>query len=198
MQTNANGQEWEERLQLIETMMAEGRHSTESWGWTFVLWGVAYYVAMAWAYWGHTYLAWPVTMTGAFLLTAGLAARPRPRQTATTVGRAIGAVWVAMGSSLFILLLPMGMTGRIEQHLMFAIVGAFLGGANAASSMILRWKMQAAAAVVWWTAAVVACFASDKGAIAAFLVAIFFCQIVFGVYAMMADSRRRRRDAAHA
>ncbi len=41
-----------ERVRLIESMMAEGRQKTESWGWTFVLWGVAYYVATAWATWG--------------------------------------------------------------------------------------------------------------------------------------------------
>ena len=40
--------ELKDRLSLIETMIAEGRRTTESWGWTFVLWGVAYYVAIAW------------------------------------------------------------------------------------------------------------------------------------------------------
>ncbi len=29
------------RLKLIEDMIAEGRRSTQSWGWTFVLWGFA-------------------------------------------------------------------------------------------------------------------------------------------------------------
>ena len=37
-----------ERLNLIEAMIAEGRRKTESWGWTFLLWGVAYYVAIGW------------------------------------------------------------------------------------------------------------------------------------------------------
>jgi len=32
----------------------------------------------------------------------------------------------------------------------------------------------------------------------AFLAATFFCQIVFGVYAMVLESRTRRRGAAHA
>ena len=44
-----------ERVRLIENMMAEGRRKTESWGWTFVLWGVAYYVATAWATWGRSF-----------------------------------------------------------------------------------------------------------------------------------------------
>ncbi len=41
-------QELKDRLSLIETMIAEGRRTTERWGWTFVLWGVAYYVAIVW------------------------------------------------------------------------------------------------------------------------------------------------------
>ena len=36
-----------DRLRLIESMIAEGRRTTENWGWTFVLWGVAYYIAIA-------------------------------------------------------------------------------------------------------------------------------------------------------
>ena len=38
---NPQQQDLNDRLTLIETMIAEGRRSTESWGWTFVLWGVA-------------------------------------------------------------------------------------------------------------------------------------------------------------
>ena len=48
MTANAEELELKDRLSLIETMIAEGRRTTESWGWTFVLWGVAYYVAIAW------------------------------------------------------------------------------------------------------------------------------------------------------
>ena len=47
MNSNPEELELKDRLNLIETMIAEGRRTTESWGWTFVLWGVAYYVAMA-------------------------------------------------------------------------------------------------------------------------------------------------------
>jgi hypothetical protein len=71
-------QELKDRLSLIETMIAEGRRTTGSWGWTFVLWGVAYYVAIAWTIWGHYPLAWPITMVAASVLTAVLATRRRP------------------------------------------------------------------------------------------------------------------------
>ena len=36
-QDRATEQDLEERLSLIESMIAEGRRNTESWGWTFVL-----------------------------------------------------------------------------------------------------------------------------------------------------------------
>jgi len=54
---------------LIETMVAEGRRTTESWGWTFVLWGVAYLGATAWASLGRSNLACPVTMIAAAIAT---------------------------------------------------------------------------------------------------------------------------------
>src|ERR1700693_4349852 len=65
-----------ERLTLIGTMIAEGRRTTESFSWVFVLWGLAYYVAIAWStggftgvIWGSRYMAWPVTMIATFVLT---------------------------------------------------------------------------------------------------------------------------------
>ena len=45
MQDHTTEQELKDRLSLIESMIAEGRRTTESWGWTFVLWGVAYYIS---------------------------------------------------------------------------------------------------------------------------------------------------------
>ena len=45
---NIEEQDLKDRLSLIESMIAEGRRTTESWGWTFLLWGVAYYIAIGW------------------------------------------------------------------------------------------------------------------------------------------------------
>jgi hypothetical protein len=65
--------------------------------------------------------------------------------------------------------------------------------------MILRWKEQFACAVVWWLAAVVSCFGTVAQSAIAFLVAIFLCQIVFGIYGMITEARvRKQREAAHA
>lgn len=196
MQQETNTQDLKERLALIETMIAEGRSTTESWGWTFVLWGVAYYVAMAWSTWGHSDLAWPVTMTAACVLMVVLVARKKRSRPETTLGRAMSAIWTAAGVSMFVLLFSLALSGRYEPHSFVAIVGAMLGSTNAASSLILKWKMQFACAAVWWAAAVTACFGSATLTTAAFVGAIFFCQIVFGIYAMICESRRRRHGGA--
>jgi hypothetical protein len=198
MTENANQIDLKDRLSLIETMIAEGRRTTERWGWTFVLWGVAYYVAMAWSTLGHSGLAWPVTMIASALLTAIPFSRRRPNQPETTIGRAIGAVWMAMGISLFTVMMSLGISGRYETHVFMAIIGAMLGTANATSSIILRWKLQFACALVWWALAVAACFGSENAVTIAFLAAIFFCQIVFGIYCMIAESRKARQGEVHA
>jgi hypothetical protein len=198
MTENANHIDLNDRLSLIETMIAEGRRTTERWGWTFVLWGVAYYVAIAWSTLGHSNFAWPVTMIASGLLTAIPFSRKRQNQPETTIGRAIGAVWMAMGISLFTVLMSLSISGRYETHAFMAIIGAMLGTANATSSIILRWKLQFACAMAWWALAVTACFGSENLTSIAFLAAIFFCQIVFGIYCMIAESRKARQGELHA
>ncbi|MGA8729710.1 MAG: hypothetical protein WB608_13240 [Terracidiphilus sp.] len=196
-------QELKDRLRLIESMISEGRRSTENWGWMFVFWGVAYYIAIAWATWGHSSLAWPVTMIVASLLSGVLASRKAGRHPETTMGRAIGAVWIGMGISLFLVLMSLAFSGRYEGHVFIAIIGGMLGGANATSSIILKWKMQFGCAVVWWASAIVACFGTESQGSIAFLAAIFVCQILFGIYGMILKShkrsaRQRPEGAAHA
>ena len=199
MTANSEELELKDRLSLIESMIAEGRRTTESWGWTFVLWGVAYYVAIAWSVWGiYRSLAWPVTMVAAGVLTGVFASRQKRSRPETTLGRAMMAIWLAMGISMFIVLMCLAISGRFNLNIFVAIIGAMLGMANATSSLILKWKMQFACAVVWWAAAVAACFASEGQTGIAFLAAIFFCQIVFGIYAMICESRRRNQGATHA
>jgi fatty acid desaturase len=196
MTQNFEEQDLKDRLSLIETMIAEGRRTTESWGWTFVLWGVAYYIAIAWSTWGHSTLAWPVTMIAAGVLTGVIASRIAGKRPETTIGRAMMAIWMGMGISTFIVMLSLGISGRLDLHVAVAIVGAMLGAANCTSSIILKWKMQFACAVVWWTAAVASLFGTENQAGIEFLAAIFFCQIVFGIYGMIRESRKRTARAA--
>jgi hypothetical protein len=199
MTASNEAQELKDRLNLIETMIAEGRQSTESWGWTFVFWGVAYYVAIVWTAVCHWQWAWIVTMTGAWVVCGAIIRSKRKnqpeRKQATKIGRAISSVWLAMGVSMALLLPALGFSGRFNQHIFVAVVAAMLGIANGASGILLRWKAQIATAIVWWVATVAACFGSDDQCTAVFMIAIFFCQIVFGVYGMIGEARQRRKDA---
>jgi hypothetical protein len=196
--------ELKQRLNLIESMIAEGRRTTESWGWVFVLWGVAYYVAIAWSAWGnHASLAWNVTMTAAMIITVGLiawrAARGRHKsRPATTLGRSVASVWIAIGISFIVLLPALGMGGRSNSSLVVAVIGTLLGTANGASSMILKWKLQFACAIVWWAMAVVACLGTQRQSFVALLIANFVCQIVFGIYGMIREAQGRPRGDYHA
>ena len=199
MDDRMSTQDLKERLALIEDMLAEGRCSTESWGWVFILWGIAYYIAILGGGILRNPMVWPVTMISACVLTGILIARRGHYTTNTTIGRAIGAIWIAAGISMFLVFLALGTSGRIDEHIMVAVLGAMLGSANAASAMILKWKMQFACAVVWWACAVFACFGKSTPVTVAFLIAIFVCQIVFGVYGMIRDAQRRKlRGVAHA
>jgi hypothetical protein len=200
MQEYSTEQELKERLSLIESMMAEGRRHTESWGWTFVLWGAAYYVAMAWSAWGRSAWAWPITMLVAVIVTVVVASMKGGSHPETTLGRAIGSIWIALGVTMFVLFLALGLSGRLtDPHLFLAAVAGILGMANGASALILRWKIQFACAVVWWMAAVAACFGTDGQSTIVFVVAVFLCQIVFGIYGAIAEAQvRKERGPIHA
>lgn len=204
MDAHTTSEELRERLALIESMIAEGRRRTESWGWTFLLWGVAYYVAIVWSTWGQTYavlgrynLAWPATMLGAAVLTVAIAAAKGKGQPDTAISRAVGSVWMALGISMVLVFLSLSLSGRLDQHSFVSLVAAMLGAANGASGMILRWKMQWACAVVWWFTAIVSGLVTDSQLAVLFPLVIFLCQIAFGAYAMWRDSQRRGR-VAHA
>ncbi len=203
MMANIDELDLKDRLSLIETMIAEGRRNTESWGWTFVLWGVAYYVAIAWStfgngwtIWGRNYLAWPVTMIATCVLTVVVGLRKQGNHAPTTIGRAISSIWIAMGISMFTLLFCLGLSGRVDQQMFVAVIAVMLGLVNAASSFILKWKMQFACALVWWASAAASLFGTVTQSTITFLAAIFFCQIVFGIYGMILDSRQPKGHSA--
>lgn len=207
MQEETSARDLKERLALIESMIAEGRRRTESWGWVFLLWGVAYYVAIGWATWGWgltvwgkgNSLAWPVTMFVAFVATWVIGIRKGKGQPSTSMGRAVVAIWMSLGVSMLLLFPALAMVGKLDEHTFVAIIAAMLGAANGASGIILRWKAQVGCAVVWWATAAAACFGSITWVGAIFLAAIFFCQIAFGIYAMLMESRRnKQRGVVHA
>ena len=197
MDTEADNQELVERLKLIENMIAEGRCKQENWGWMFVVWGVAYYVAFFWSWLGKFDYAWPVTMLATAVLTGVLSRRKRGRRTTTTLSRAIGSIWTATGLSMFVVLCAMGYSGRSSHgHAAMAAFAGMLGLANAACSITLRWKTQFFCALFWWATAVAACYASDAVLLMVFLAAVFIGQIVFGGAMMIAEMRRSKADGA--
>jgi hypothetical protein len=178
-------------------MMSEGRQKTESWGWSFVLWGIAYFIAIAWGTFGHSNYAWPVTMIVAAVITGFGAFKTREHHPETTLGRAIGAIWIAMGWSLFILCISVAASGHAEQHVFLAMIEGALGTANVTSGLILRWRVQMGVGIAWWAAAVASCFVTIDQSGYIFLAAIFLCQIVFGVYMMISEAAERRARAAN-
>jgi hypothetical protein len=200
MQDETTAKDLKDRLELIEAMISEGRRSMESWGWTFVVWGLAYYVDIAWATWGQSAWAWPVTMVAAVIVTIVVANLRGGREVGTTLGRAIGSVWIALGITMFVVFFSLGITGRLtDAHQSIAAAAGMLGMANAASALILRWKVQLGCAVIWWAAAVAACFSTESRAAIVFLIAIFLCQIAFGVYGMIREGlAKSHRGTAHA
>jgi hypothetical protein len=200
MPDQATERELKDRLNLIENMIAEGRRTTESWGWAFVLWGVAYYLAFAWSEWGHSAWAWPVTILIAVIVTVVVASRKAGNHPQTSLGRAIGSIWIALGISMCLLFPALGLSGRLtDQHVFLAAISAILGMANGASALILRWKIQFACAAVWWLVAVAACFGTEMQSTLVFLVSTFLCQIVFGIYGVIAEvQEHKRRGPVHA
>lgn len=185
-------QELKDRLALIEQMMHAGRRSTESWGWTFVLWGVAYFVAIGWSALGAVAYAWPVTMTVAGIVTGVVLAR-RKNKPNTTMSRAMGGIWIALGVSMITAFPALGISGRLlDPHIFITMACAMLGMANGAAGIVLKWRLQIASACVWWVASVVACFGSEMQSLVVFMVAIFFCQIVFGIICMVSEARGKK------
>ncbi len=161
-----NEGELAERIALIESMMREGRKSTEEWGWNFLLWGIAYFVAVAWSsflpHGGGAMLAWPITMIFAVLLTIGIARRRTQNKPRTEKSRALQAIWTAMGCGIFVFAFPVAYSGHWQAQSFMAAIEVMLGIAQVASGSFLRWTAQIVVGVLWWAAAIASCFVSGE------------------------------------
>ena len=134
MTAEINQKDLAERVKLIEDMITEGRRTTERWGWILCCGGIAYYVAIFWTSAGHFGAAWPVTMTVAWVMTVIIAMRKVRTRPKTTMGRAVSAIWIAMGVSMMLLFPALSISGRIDEYIMVSVAAAMLGMANAASA----------------------------------------------------------------
>lgn len=188
-----------ERLAIIESMMQAGRCTTERWGWAFVIWGVAYFVATGWASFlpqaGGRTLAWPVTMIFAALLTAVIARRRTRLQPRTDKARFIQATWAAVGYGIFIYAFSQAWSGHVQPQTLMAGIATLLGVANLASGLMLRWKVQMGVGLLCWVTAAASAFVGANTVAYLFLAATLVCMIGFGLYLMIRESRAR--TAAH-
>ncbi len=194
-----NERDISERIALIESMMRAGRKSTEYWGWNFLLWGIAYLVAVAWSSFlpdtGGRWLAWPVTMIFAVLLTIGIARKRTRNQPRTEKSRALQAIWTGVGFGIFVFAFPVAWSGHFQAQSFIAAIEVMLGIAHVASGSFLRWPLQIVVGGLWWAAAIASCFVSSNGIAYVFLAATFVCMIGFGIYLMVRESRDKARGA---
>ena len=190
-----NEQEIGERIALIESMMREGRRRTEYWGWNFLLWGIAYLIAVGWSsFLPARMLAWPVTMIFAVLLTVMIARKRMRYEPKTERSRALGMVWTAMGCGIFVFAFPAAYSGHFEAHSFMAAIEAMLGIAHVAAGSMLRWSTQIVVGALWWVAAIATCFVPTNNDVAyVFLAAVLVCNISFGAYLMIRESRDKAR-----
>ncbi|HXB62463.1 MAG TPA: hypothetical protein VNU94_06395 [Acidobacteriaceae bacterium] len=189
-----NKDELLQRIELMETMIAEGRRSTVRNGWIFVLWGSLYFAAVGWElFLPFRNWAWPVCMGAGVVIT--IVVRVRQRRTAggtvNMQSRSIMAVWRMMGTAVSLF----AFTGILTHHaggtMYMAAILFFIGLAHATSAMILRWRVQGAVAAIWWVGGMAIFFANRwQESLAIFLTASFFGMILFGLYAMMLERRR--------
>lgn len=201
-------QEASEQLAYIESMIQEGRQTTSYWGWVFVLWGISYLIATALssdmvtpkiAVW-----AWPVMMTIAGVTTGVVSHWRNKGYPQTTRSRAIWGIWIGVGWGIALFSFPVVLAHRFgDGHAFTGGIEVLLGVANIASGHLLRWKLQTAVGLIWWTAAVVTEMTQSGLLLAiAFVAATLLCNIGFGAYLMVMETREKSRlragQVAHA
>ncbi|MES2220193.1 MAG: hypothetical protein V4587_04420 [Acidobacteriota bacterium] len=187
------------RFELVEMMVKEGRRSTEYWGWTFVLWGTAYLIAIVWTYWSHRPgIAWPVTMIAATVLTIVVATRKKKAKPQTSISRAISGIWTAVGAAIFMFTFAAAISQHAETHSYIAAIEIMIGIANCASSVTLRWRGQFTIALLWWVSAVVTFFVNVQWIIPILVADTLVGFLGFGLYLMYRQRRDRRLRVQHA
>src|SRR5579884_1065493 len=174
-------QELLQRLELIESMVLQGRRTTQNWGWSFVLWGAGQLIALAWTiFLGHPEIAWPVTMTLCGILTGIGSSRMRKAQGAESIiSRSLGSIWFSCGIALFFLGIIGNTIGFFTFRSFMEVLFALMGVANMASGTILRWRTQQLLGAVWWAAAIVIMVGSDKLALWLFVGMTLCAELLF-------------------
>jgi len=186
-----------QRLELMETMIAEGRRSTTRCGWIFLLWGLVDLTAMSWRFFQpHSNWvgarAWPVCLiAGAVLTCIGLALQRRnPGRGMSTCRPNVGVVWFMMGIALACYIASAMVRGLTWQYSYIAALLIIIGLAHAISAAILRWRVQGVMAAVWWLGGIAVFRARSQSDVEVIMfVEMCLSMIAFGLYAMMLERR---------
>lgn len=183
--------ELDQRLALIERLVAEGRRDSEYWGWAFVLWGAGHLAAVAGSALGLS-LAWPVAMSLCGVgMGVGATLRARRRGTKTTsAGRALGAVWISLGAAMFVTGFVGGPSGFLSGAHIAVSFFVLMGAASFASGLMLRWPWWMALGMAWWAAAIAAMVCASSQITLALLVAMALIgEVGLGVALMVLERR---------
>ena len=187
-----------QRIELMESMIAEGRQTTMSKGWIFILWGLVDLAGMGWQrLQPHSERVWPVVLTvGLVLQLAGIALQKRggERSSRAVRCRDITAVWILMGLALVIYTGTALTTHFAWQYSYLAGLLMIIGLTHAISAALLHWRVQGVVAAIWWAGAV-AIFVcnSYRATQLIFLVEMCFGMIAFGLYVMFLEGRGPER-----
>jgi hypothetical protein len=197
-----NRDELVQRIELMETMIAEGRQATFRNGWIFVLWGLVDLagVALEWEHPGQVW-NWPVTISiGVIIQFIGLGMRRRSGRdcAANTQSRALSAIWGMMGVSLILYCFTANFMHRAGGPAYIAAIFMIIGFAHAASALILRWRMQGAVGALWWGGGLACFFAPWTWFVPIFCIEMLFGMVFFGLYAMLLEHRELDRRTGNA
>lgn len=182
------------RLNLMEAMIAEGRHATCQFGWIFILWGLVDISGMVleWEHPNHNW-NWPLVITlGMVIQFTGFRLRRRSRGVCrpNTQSRAISAIWGMMGATLVLFCFTAIFTHQAWSAGYLAAIFMTIGMAHTASAIILRWGVQFAVGVLFWAGGL-ACFFVRDGSwfLYIFGAEMLVGMILFGIYAMILERR---------
>ncbi len=183
-----------QRLELVERMVAEGRRSTERWGWVFLLWGIGPLTAMFWvAALPYKAWAWPVVMALCLVVNGLVLRRRKPKgRVQTTLTRSVGAVWACTGATVLLIGFGAAFSQSPDPRLLYVAWFALAAVAHGASSVMLRWPAQLVIALVWWTACAAAFIVPEVRLQAIAATALLLGNV--GLGAWLTYCERSRRD----
>ena len=133
-------------------------------------------------------------MIFAVLLTIGIARRRTRNKPRTEKSRALQAIWTAMGFGIFVFAFPVALSGHFQAQSFMAAIEVMLGIAHVA----LRQFSALARRRLWWARCggrrrLRAASLSGNGVAYVFLAATLVCNIGFGIYLMIRESRDKAR-----